>query len=85
MSQVKKSSKDIDLKKLRSIIQEDEKNDDKLLAPVGDKNFRPENVFKQPAYKYMPYRFKKEKKAIDLRTVDENTTTTTTTADMNKH
>ena len=59
MSQDKTSSKDIDLKKLRAIIEEDEKKDDKLLSPVGEKNFRPENVFKQRAYKYMPYRFKK--------------------------
>ena len=69
MSQVKKSSKDIHLKKLRSIIQEDEKNYDKLLALVGGKTLQLEDVFKLPASKYMPYR-------CDSCTIDENTTKT---------
>ena len=77
MSQGKKKWKDIDLKKLRSIIQEDEKNDDKLLAPVEEKTFQPEDVFKLPAYKYMPYRFV-------LRTVNENTITTATYDTLSK-
>ena len=36
MSRVKESSTDMDFKKLRAKIQEDEKQDAKLLAPVGD-------------------------------------------------
>ena len=60
MPHAKKSPRIIDLKKLRSSIQEDEKNYDKLSAPVGEKI---------PASKYMPYRF-------DSCTIDENTTKT---------
>ena len=67
MPQAKKSPKVIDLKKIRSSIQENEKNNDKLLALVGEKTLQPEDVFKLPASKYMPYRF-------DLCTTDENTT-----------
>ena len=77
MPQVKNSPKDTDPKKLRSIIQEDEKNDDKLLAPVEEKTSQPEDVFKLPAYKYMPYRFV-------LCTVNENTITTVTYNTLSK-
>ena len=57
MPQAKKSTKVIDLKELRRSIQEDEKNDDKLLSPVGEKTSQNEVIFKIPASEYMPYRF----------------------------
>ena len=62
MSRVKESSTDMDFKKLRANIQEDEKQDAKLLAPVGDKKSKPENYFKQEPSKYLPYRFGQETK-----------------------
>ena len=62
MSQVQKSSTDMYFKKLRASIQEDEKHDAKLLAPVGDKKSQPENFLKQAPNKYLPYRFGQETK-----------------------
>ena len=62
MSRVKASSTDKDFKKLRAKIQEDEKQDAKLLTPVGDEKPKLKNYFKQEPSEYLPYRFEQETK-----------------------
>ena len=62
MPRGKKRSTDKDLKKLRANIQEDEKQDAKLLTPVGDEKPKLKNYFKQEPSEYLPYRFEQETK-----------------------
>ena len=51
-----------DLKKLRVSIQEDEKQDAKLLMLENDKEPELKNYFKQELHEYLPYRFEQETK-----------------------
>ena len=62
MPRGKKRSTARDLKKLRASIQEDEKQDAKLLTLDDEEKPKLKNYFKQELYEYLPYRFEQETK-----------------------